>query len=250
MKWPELQQQLLSDDPSTDKSSDLDVKSHFISFFSADGISAVIWWNWTAITKHIKLFWAAANRNPTRPPPSLSAVLNSLAPSRQDDRNNLAKWDWQFISEINIYNLLLSKFILGEGSILSTSQISWSYLRRPWNEFPPQNVSVFFLLLPLTPSQKSMSAFVRFNLASDDSKSLSVSGRAAVSGWHHFPSEQRARPVWTLGDTWGSNVAGHVSAGPLIREGDSQTCCGCRQPGEPHLFIGQAQKTEESTAAG
>lgn len=83
-----------------------------------------------------------------------------------------------------------------------------------------------------SPSQKSMSAFVRFNLASDDSKSLSVSGRAAASGWHHFPSEQRVRSVWTRGDTWGSNVAGHVSAGPLIREGDSQTGSG-RQPSEP-----------------
>lgn len=93
--------------------------------------------------------------------------------------------------------------------------------------FLPKMCRFFSLLLPLSPSQKSMSAFVRFNLASDDSKSLSVSGRAAVSGWHHFPSEQRARPVWTLGDTWGSNVAGHVSAGPLIRGGDSQTCCGC-----------------------
>ena len=111
--------------------------------------------------------------------------------------------------------------------------------------FLPKMCLVFFLLLllPLSPAQKSMSAFVRFNLASDDSKSLSVSGRAAVSGWHHFPSEQRARPVWTLGDTWGSNVAGHVSAGPLIRAADSQTCCGCRRPGEPQ----RAHKTEEST---
>lgn len=38
--------------------------------------------------------------------------------------------------------------------------------------------------------------------------------------------------MWTQGDTWGSNVAGHVSAGPLIREGDSQTGTG-RQPSEP-----------------
>lgn len=155
------------------------------------------------------------------------------------------KWDWQFISEINIYNWLLSKFILGEGSTLSTSQISWSYLRRPWNEFPPKNESVFFFFfLPLSPSQKSMSAFVRFNLAADDSKSLSVSGRAAVSGWHCFPSEQRVRPVWTPGDTWGSNVAGHVSAGPLISEGDSQTCSGCRQPRpfhRPHTLTGGVQ---------
>lgn len=45
--------------------------------------------------------------------------------------------------------------------------------------------------------------------------------------------------MWTLGDTWGSNVAGHVSAGPLIRGADSQTRCGCRRPREPHLFIGR-----------
>lgn len=29
------------------------------------------------------------------------------------------------------------------------------------------------------------------------------------------------RPVWTLVDTWGSNVAGHATDGSLIRHGDS-----------------------------
>lgn len=47
--------------------SDLDVESQFISFFSADEISAVIWWNWTTITKQIKLFWVLPNRKPARP---------------------------------------------------------------------------------------------------------------------------------------------------------------------------------------
>lgn len=42
MKWTELLQRLLSDDLGVDKSGYLDVESQFISFFSADEISAVI----------------------------------------------------------------------------------------------------------------------------------------------------------------------------------------------------------------
>lgn len=121
------------------------------SFYS----SALIWWNWTTVTTWIELLWVPPNRNPARPPlfvhrfgfiarlPNLTIGIISPV------------WDGQFISRINIYNLLLSEFILGDGSILSTSQISWSYLCRLWNEFPPKNVSGFFFvffcahLLPL-----------------------------------------------------------------------------------------------------
>ena len=75
----------------------------------------------------------------------------------------------------------------------------------------------------LSLSLKSMSASVRFNLASDDSKSISLYGRSS-SGFADTISHQNkaGRPVWTLGDTWATNVAGHVSTGALIRRGDSQ----------------------------
>jgi len=214
------------------RSSDPEVKSQFISFFSAEAISAAIWWNWTTITNRIKLFWELPNRNT---PSSLSVILNSLVPSQQLDRNNLTPWDWQFISEINIYNLLLSKFILGKGSTLSTSQISWSYLRWPWNEFPPQNVS--FSAPPPLPSLPRRNQCLR--LCALIWPLMTVNLYLFLGEQQRAPdtiSHQNKEPgLCGLRDTWGSNVAGHVSAGPLIRGADSQTCRGRLLPREPRL---------------
>lgn len=125
-----------------------EVPAHFIP-------QPLIWWNWTSVTAWIELLWVPANRNPARPRlfvhrfgfiarlPGLTTGI--IWPVR----------DGQFISGINIYNLLLSEFILGDGSILSTSQISWSYLCRLWNEFPPKNVSFFFFFFSVPTSSLS-----------------------------------------------------------------------------------------------
>lgn len=87
---------------------------------------------------------------------------------------------------------------------------------------------VFFFSLP-SPSHKSMAVFVCFNLAGDDSKSLSVCGRAAASGWHHFPSEQRAGPVWTLihGGLWRGWTC---RSGAINQTADGQIGCSRLRP--------------------
>lgn len=172
----------------------MDVRSQFISF------SGSRWDPGCYLIKQNVHFWVnKTNLKPQKPPPtypSLSSILNSFPPPPpwQDDRNNLTNRDWQLISEINIYNWLLLKFILGEGSILSPSQISWSYLFAgpEWVSFPKRVVS-----FQPPPSRCPLSEInVCLNPGSDDSKSLSVSERAALSAQLHFPSEQRPGPAW------------------------------------------------------
>lgn len=85
---------------------------------------------------------------------------------------------------------------------------------------------------------------MHFNLASDDSKSLSFYGQTPVAA-DTISSQNKAWFMWTLVGTWNSNVAGHVSLGSLIRHCDSHLTA----TSEPALLYTQQADWRENESA-